>query len=875
MSRLGALWYRLRGALRPEHTERELDAEFDFHLDMEMQANMKRGLAPHDARQRARDDFGNALAVRDALRDARGEHLLAGLMQDARYALRRIARERVFSTLVIVTLALGIGWSTAIFSIVDTALMRPLAYASPEQLVHLWERREGSTMIRGELSPPEIAEIRAARGAFADVAGYRQAGFSVRRGADAQRLSGVRVTANFFSLLGVRAARGRLFGADDDARGAPLTALVSDEAWRTTFGADPSIVGKSIQLDGNSVTIVGILPPEFRFVLATNAQIWVPAQLDPSSDRANRWVRAIARLRPGVTEERAAREFDVLVKRMAAEHPETTAGRGGNLVSLRSEMIGSNGPVLVTLLIGVAALLLTGCANVAGLLLSRVAGRASELAVRRALGAERARVINQILIENLALAIAGGILGIGVAELALRVLVSQIPPQMITTFPFVASTTIDARVMVVAAAVSVLTGLLCGIAPAIAAARHAPAELLRTSTRSVAGPARWRLALVSGQLALTFVLVACSSLLGRSLTQLFQTNLGFRPERLLMFGVALDGPRYDSPAIREATFSELTRRVTSLPGVQGVAVGSDLPLEFGSSGPFLLAGSVDPANAAYARARFAAPSYFDALGISLLQGRDFVAADSAPDGGVIVSASLLREYGSRGARLGATIGLDGKTWRRITGVVSDVRLSIDQDPTPTVYLPLVLGSQSFLRFAVRTQGDPTAATPRIREALSSIDPQLVLSAPTSVQSSIEASRPIFFRRFPLLVTTVFSLVGMVLAAAGLFGVVAYSVSQRTREFGIRMALGASRQSVVGLSVREGLRATIAGVVIGVLLVLVAGRALSTLLYGVRPSDVTSYLITTAVIVATALLAAAVPARRAVAIPPSTAMRGDS
>lgn len=873
MSWFRALRYRLRAVLNSEERERDLDAEFAFHKEMEMRANLNRGLDPDDARRSAQRDFGNEAAVRDALRDANSAGVLSSLAQDARFALRRVWRERTFSSIIVLTLALGIGWATAIASVIDTALVRPLAYTSPDQLVHLWSRREGSTMTRGELSAPELADLRRIDRLFSAVAAYRQAGFSLLAAAGTDRVNGARVSANFFSVLGVRPALGRSFEASDDVVGAPMTALLSDDAWHSRFGGDPSIVGKVAAIDGRQATIIGVLPATFRFVLATNAQLWVPIQIDPSdNDRGNRWIRSIARLQPGVPFERARREFDDVMRRMAAEHPDVSAGRAGNLVSLRDEMVGGNRAVLFTLLIGVAALLLTGCANVAGLLLARVAGRASELAVRRAIGAESARIIGQTLIENLVLALTGGILGIGVAFAALRILLAQVPPALVAAFPFVATTTLDGRVIALALVLSIATGLLCGIVPAIAASRHAPSELLRAGSRAVAAKARWRQTLVAGQLALTFVLVACSSLLGRSLAELFRTSLGFNPERVLTFGISFDGPRYAGASSRAVVSDEIARRLREMPGVDGVAVGSDLPLEYGASGSFTIGGDARPGDEPYARFRWADAEYFRTLGIPMKNGRGFLPTDTTNIGGVIVSESMLRQYAGRGAALGATVGYDNDGRHPIVGVVGDIRMEVDQDPTPTIYLPLVPGQLASLRYGLRSRGDPAALTTAVRQVIAAIDPGLLVESPRTMREEIDGSRAIFFRRFPMLVTSAFSVVGLVLAAIGLFGIVAHAVAQRTREFGIRMALGASRGSVVGLSVRDGLYATGVGVVAGLALVLLAGRALSSLLYGVQSADPLNYLTTTAIIAATALAASAIPARRAVAISPSAAMR---
>ncbi len=808
-----------------------------------------------------------------AHRQEKASFVTSHLAQDARYALRRVWRERAFSAVVVVTLAISIGWTTAIFSVVDRALVRPLDYDAPEQLVHLWERREGTTMDRGELSAPELFDLRASRDVFADIAAYRQASYSLSVDGSAERVSAVAVSASFFRLLGVSPAIGRMFDSTEDAPGAPLTGLLSDDAWRSRFGAQTSVIGRTVMLDGSPATIVGVLPAKFRFVLATNAQLWVPMQLDASaSDRTNRWIRAIARLRAGVTVERARAAFDAAIRRMAVEHPESTAGRAGNLVPLRTEMVGNNGPVLLALLLGVAALLLTGCANVAGLLVSRMAGRAPELAVRRALGAEPARVIGQSVIENLLLAFAGGALGVSVAWLALRVLLSQIPAALVAAFPFVATTALDGRMIVLALVVSLLTGLLCGVAPAIEASRHAPGELLRAGGRSMTARSRWRLVLVASQLALTFLLIACSSLLARSLGELFRADLGFRPDRLLTFGIALGGPRYQSASARAATFSEVERRLQDIPEIEAVAVGSVLPLEFGSAGNFVLAEDRGGADKPYARVRPVTRSYFDALGIPLRRGREFTAADTLATSGVIVSEALIREYASRGARLGAGLGLGDGIFRPIIGVVGDVRLAADQPPPPMIYFPLPLSEETSLRFAVRTRGDPAAATASVRRIVSAIDPELVVAAPRSMRDVIDSSRPVFFRRFPMLVTTVFSGVGILLGVIGLFGVMAHAVTERTREFGIRMALGASRFSVMRLSLRDGLVATAVGIVVGVALSIVAGRALSSLLYGVSSLDVVSYVATVVVVLVTALIASTIPVRRAVAIPPSTAMR---
>jgi putative ABC transport system permease protein len=874
----GAL-YRALSFIRPGTSQRDTDDEIRFHLDMQAREHLNRGSSPHEAQMAARQAFGNVGDLKDTLRDVRGAPPLAGVGDDVRYSFRRLRRDPGFAAVVICTLALGIGWTTAIFSVVDAALLRPLPYAHPEQLVELWQRRVGTTMNRGESSVLELEDYRTQQSMFAAVSGYRQASVTMTGNAGAEPLVVGRVNAGFFSLLGAQVSAGRDFNPDEDSPTGGKAIILSDALWRSRFGGSPSVIGRTTIIDAEPYTVVGVMPAAFSFAPLERAQAWVPLLAwGDSPARGNRWARVVARLRPGLTVGDASRQFDVFVMRLARDYPQTTLDRGGNLVPLRDEIVGTNRPLLVLLLSAAGALLLIGCANVTGLVLPRILRRRRELAVRVALGAGGWRVIRQLVVENLLLGIIGGALGIGVAYLSLQGLIAQIPPAMISAFPFVQHAHLDWRVLSFASLVSILTGVLSGVIPAVLGARRPMFQALRQSGRGGTQANRWvRRLLVSGELALTLALLCGSLLFAQNLMRLLHADPGFRSDGLLVGTINLVGPGYRDSTRRHQAFAALEERIRAMPGVQGVALGSDLPLEFGSTASFVIEGAAQSGGTnPEARVRFVNASYFDVLGVPLLSGTAFAASDSSSAArSVIVSQAFVKAFLDGANPLGRRIRFSDTERYEIIGVVGDVALALGRPVVPTFYLAASAIAPSSMRMAVRVAGDPERIVPALRRTIDAVDPQNPLTGVEPMARAISGSREVFFRKFPMLLIAVFTTVGLTLAIMGVYGVVAYAVAQRTREIGIRSALGASRRNLLLLAASDGLLSTVLGVVGGLAITFAVAKLLSAFIFDIRGGDVVMYAAGACAVLTVATVASVLPALKAMNISPAIALSDET
>src|SRR4051794_1193205 len=816
------------------------------------------------------------------------------LRHDLRFALRGLLRRPGFTAVVVLTLALGIGANSAIFSVVNGVLLRPLPYDRPGEVATIWVHWPGNP--QGELSQPEFWDLREQSRSFTRLAAYTDGSLTLTGTGEPERLRAGFMSADALPLLGVAPASGRAFSPDDDWPGAPVAVLLSDGLWRRRFGADPAVVGRTLTLDDNPATIVGVMPPGFQLpthYAGARAEIWAPLQLDPSIDRSERgwhWVTVLGRLRPGVGIGAASLEVGALARRMRETYPdEYKPSFGGFAVIAADDLVGEIRPAILVLLGAVGLLLLIACANVAGLLLARAEARQREIAVRTALGAGTGSLVRQLLTESVILALAGGIVGAFLADWGVRGLVAAAPP----TLPRLDAVHTDGLALGFTLAVSMLTGILFGLVPALQAARPDLTTALTEGGRSgsSAGRQRFRRGLVIGQIALALMLVTSAGLLIRSFVRIRGVDPGFDPSRLLTAEVELSGVRYDTPAKIRAFYAELVRRLQTLPGVRSAAAVRALPmtgrLEIGDWS-FIVEGRhanpPTPADRIAADWQALTPGYFETLRIPILQGRAIKEQDRSDAAQVVlVNRTLARLAWPGQDPIGQRILLGGggvdSVWRTVVGIVGDVRhrgLTVASRPEmylPHAQFPAGTGTpQRTMRVVLRAAGDPGTLAGPLRATLAALDPEVPL---VDVQTMDQAmGNWAAERRLTMILVAAFAALALTLGAVGVYGVMAHLVVQRTREIGIRIALGAVPGEILGLVMRQGAWLAAAGVGLGVGAALVVSRVLTGLLFQVTPTDPLTYVGTALALLGVAGMAALVPALRATRTDPVEALRSE-
>ncbi len=880
----------VRPAPSTRSAARDVDDELRFHLESRVQELLAAGHPRADAERMAAREFGDVRAARAELTAIdRGRLRRAGWAtaweswwRDLRFAWRALRRQPGFSAAVLLTIALGVGATGAVFTVADAALLRPLPYAAPDALVHLWRMPLTAPGAKGDFSYPDLVELRERVRGFAGVAGYHSNRIVLGSGDRPQVLWTGKTSANFFDVLGVRPALGRLFAAGEDAVGAPRVAVLSHALWTRQFAADPGIVGRTVQLDGASYTVLGVLPASFQFAPVGAADVWVPFDrpLDWRTQRTMNWFKIVARLAPGVAPAAATRELDAFAAAVARDNPRTHGESGMRLVALRDEVTGGVRPLLVTLLGAATLVLVVALANVANLLLVRGTARAKELGVRAALGAGRGRLVRQLLTESVLLASLGGALGLLLARAGVRALVAAIPPERLRGLPYLADLGLGWRLLAGTVALSLLAGVLFGLIPAVRVLRPRLADALRQGARgsSDGGGARLRDALVAAELGLTVVLLTGALLFGRSLARVYDVDPGFRAPRVATAMLPLPRAAYATRESRVRFFAQLEERARALPGVESVGLTTKLPLDPGNVASYRVVGMPEAQAAALpdASVRSVNADYFRTLGIPLLRGSTFSGRrDSAATREVIVSATLARQAFGAEDPVGRQLetGVNGRA--TIVGVVGDVAVGrLEQATEPAFYVPYTQAPEIAMRLALRTRGDAAGMGEAVRRIAQEIDPEVALYQVYTMDSLLRQSESVFLRRFPLLLLGAFAATALLLAIVGTYGVVSYAVAQRVRELGIRIALGASSRRVVGLVV--GHVAVVAAVGIGAGLLLAA--ALSTraegLLYGVRATDPATYGAVALLLAVVAAAAAAIPARRASRVDPTLSLRAE-
>jgi predicted permease len=879
------LFRRIRGSVRTSAFERNMDEELRHHLELETEALVAGGMTSEAAGVTARRRFGSVALVKEDCRESWGVRAFDMLTQDVRFALRNLRKYPSYTAVVLLTLALGIGANTAIFSVVHAVLLRPLPYANGDRLLEVRQQAPKIGVANAGVSVKEVNDFRAQTESLDAVVEYHQMSFNMLGRGEASRVQTGVVSANFFDVLGVSPILGRSFRADDDSKNAPAVLVLSYTYWQNTLGGDPGIVGRTFELNDRIHTVVGVLPPIPQFPQSDPPDdVYMPPSACPFrsnpqtiENRQARMLTAIGRLKPGATLQRAQSDLTVVSGRLSAEYPEAYNARNtgfqSTALSVHDELTRQARPTLLVLLAVTGFVLLLVSANIANLALARVIGRERELALRSALGAGRGRIARQLLTESTLLALAGGAFGLLVGWLVRDLLVA-----FTARFtPRAEEIAIDGVVLAFTFGVAVFTGLLFGLLPALT--RRSDASVKDAGHRTV-GSRRLgaRNALIAAQVAISFVLLVGAGLLVRSFIKLQQVDAGFRTDRVLTALVSLDFVKYATPVSRQAFYRSVLDRASAEPGADMAALGIAAPLD--QAAPFLSGFIVEgqaPDDKAVKRVdfKFASPNYFKAIGMTLLSGRPFTDADDATAPPVaIVNLSMARRNFPDLDPIGRRISLNGgRTWMTIVGLVNDTHdYGLDEKPADEVYRAFAQTQPLNATLFVRTAADAGAFARRMPAIVHEIDPRQPVSRIRTLESI--RSHSLAPPRLTAMLVTLFAAVALIVTAAGIAGVVSFSVNQRTTEIGVRMALGASRTSVVRMIVRQGLTPVTVGLTLGVALALAMTRVVAQMLFAVEPTDRMTFAAVIAVLATVAAIACLVPARRAAAIDPMRALRAD-
>jgi putative ABC transport system permease protein len=866
----------------------DVDEELGFHLDMRIDALVSLGHSRDAARTQSLREFGDlddarryiGAVDRDIEAAQRRSEIMYDLWQDIGYAFRKLRAAPGFALAAIVTLALGIGANTAIFSVVNGVLLEPLPFPQAERLVRVVYTQQG----RPDVSTPmDLIDNRSRATKFAGFALVEGATANlIRDNSDAERVQAVRVSANWFSVLRARPIAGRFFADNDDRPGGPNVVILSEQLWRRDFSGDPNVVGKLVRINAAPFTVIGVVSAEQRYPLT--ADLWMPKQMVASEfndgSRGARWLGLLARVKDDVAIPDATNEVRQISEAMEKQFPEVLRERRARLSTVQDYLTGDMQKPLFIMLGAVALVLLIACANVANLLLVRATAREGEMAVRTALGAGRGRLVRQLLTESVLLSIAGAAVGLLVAKFGMHEILSRAPANL----PLVSTVSIDGRTLALTAIVALLTGIVFGILPALQVGKNDLATALRSGGRgSRSRPAanRAKQAIVVTEVALAVTLLTGAGLLLHSFAKLLSVDPGFRPEGVISMKVSLPPRTYDSTAIRNF-IRAVEDRAKALPGAKDVALANFIPLDGASYGfTFEVRGQppIRPSDQPSTEVRQVTADFFAALGMPVLRGRSIAESDQPGTTKVLViNQSLAKKFFPTGDAVGQwlTLGWTGDTLgdsRQIVGVVGDVRSAALADaPEPTVYVPIMQAPYQSLSILVRSNASPATLAAPLRAIIRDIDHEVPVYSVQTMEERVTSS--VGRQKFYATLIAVFAAVALALSAVGLYGVIAYAVSQRTHELGVRVALGASADRITRMVVGEGLKLTATGAVLGVAGSLLAGRLISTLLFGVTAVDPVTLAGVVAVLAIVAMLASWLPARRAARIDPLTAIRGD-
>jgi putative ABC transport system permease protein len=871
MSWVRLLITRLFATARSEAIREEIEREMRAHLEMVTRANLERGMSPEQSRAEALKRFGNPGRMQDLAYDVRGGGLPETLWQDLRFCARLLLKDRGFTAVAVLTVALGVGANTAIFSVVNTILLHPLSYPNPDQLVMVWDSAVKLGLPKNDVAPANFLDWRAQNDVFTDMAAFGASAVSLTGRGDPERLEGTRVSAGLFPLLGVTPALGRVFAAAEDSFNATAVVVLSHSLWKRRFGGDPGLIGQSITLDDRPHMVIGVMPADFRFPDA-DQELWMPMAFEPAeaAGRGDHYLRVVARLKPGVTIGQAQTQMSAIAARLESQYPRTNTGQGVALVPLHEELVGDFRRPLLILLAVAGFVLMIACANVANLLLARATTRQKELTIRVALGAGRRRLMRQLLTESLLLALLGGVAGTALSLWVGSVLGAIIPEELVQARRVV----FDGRVFTFSAILTLLSGVIFGLMPALHASRLNVAEQLKEGGHANLGErsrGRLRAGLVIAEIALSFVLLTGAGLMIKSLHRLISVDPGFQPDKVLTVRMHLSGQKYGDAAKRRSLYESILQRAQSLPGVEAAGVITQLPLAsqglhftFSRKGQPPMPG----ANLPMAVFRVISADYFRVMRIPLLRGRTFIAQDKADSEPVaIINRTMAEQIWPGEDALGQQfkVGFSDSLnpWLTVVGLVGDVRqTSLDQQLKPEMYVPYAQDRRFFAiprDLVIRTANDPLAIAAAVRHRIWEVDRDLPLFRVRSMTEVL--ARSVAERRFEMLLLSAFAALALILALVGIYGLVSYALAQRTQEIQIRIALGAQSRDVLWLLLGHGLRLTIAGVIAGSAGAMALTQVIASLLFGVSPSDPSTFAEMALLLTTVSLLACYVPAHR--------------
>ena len=879
--KLRAWLLRFKGLFLKDARERELADELESHLQMHIDDNIRAGMSPHEARRVAVMKLGGVDQTKEAYRDRATIPFLESAVQDLRFTLRQLRKHPAFTVTATAMVALWIGTSVAIFAFVDAALIKPLPYKDPSRLAYVTETTPD--IPRGVISYPDYVDWKKLNGVFDSLDVYNQRGYVISTPGGVEMIDGARVTAGFFRTLGVGPLLGRDFAEGEDLPAAPRTLMLSYASWQKRFGGRPEIVGQTIASDDIQYTVIGVLPQNFHFAPVENAEFWVA--LSPSGGcflrRSCHSLHGIARLKDGVSVEAAFADIKRIAADLEAQYPDSNRNQGAFVAPLSEVIVGDVKPILLLLLCGAALLLLIACINVASLLLVRSETRRRELSVRRALGATRARLIRQFVIEGLVIVIIGSVAGLVTSHWAMQILKGLIPTDMMSGMPYLNDLGLNSRVLIFAVALAAFAAALFALTPAFRLSSLDVREGMAEG-RGTAGKVWTRIGskLVVLELTTAMVLLVGAGLLGKSFYRLLQVSANFETKHLITMHVRAPISPYGEDSQALALQRKVVAEVKNLPGVTSVALTDVLPLSYNGNTDWIrFEGRAFSGEHNEVNQRGVSSEYFNTLQARLLRGRMFTdAEDMSKPRVVVINQALAKKFFPGENPIGLRFGdldLDPKSIKEIVGIVDDIREgTLDSEIWPAYYYSLNQQPDNGYSIVVRTSQADEALIPTVADSIRRIDSRINISGQTTMTARVNNAQSVYLRRSSTWLVGGFAAVALLLGVVGLYGVIAYSVSQRTREIGVRIALGAQQGTVYRLIIKEAGVLALAGIVIGTGCAILAASLMRKLLFGTPPWDLTTLISVAAVLGASALLASFFPARRAASVDPISALRAE-
>jgi macrolide transport system ATP-binding/permease protein len=880
--KLRAWLLRFKGLFSKDTRERELADEIESHLKMHIDDNIRAGMSPQEARRVAVMKLGGVDQTKEAYRDRATIPLVESALQDLRFTLRQLRKNPAFTVTATAMVALGIGASVAIFAFLDAALIKPLPYKDPSRLLYVSETTPD--IPRAVLSYPDYLDWKKLNRVFDSLDVYNQRGYVISTSAGMEMIDSARVTAGFFRTLGVGPLLGRDFSEGEDLPEAPRTLLLSYASWQKRFGGKPEIVGQSITLDETPYTIIGVLPQRFHFAPVENAEFWIT--LNPSGGcftrRSCHSLHGIARLKDGMSEQAALADVTRIAKDLERQYPDSNRNQGAYVAPLSEVIVGDIKPILLLLMGGVALLLLIACINVASLLLVRSETRRRELSVRRALGATKARLVRQFVIEGLTIVVVGTLAGLVSSHWAMRILIGLIPEDMSGGMPYLNDLGLNSRVLMFALGVAGFATALFSLAPAFRLSTLDVREGMAEGSRGSAGKVWTRIGskLVILELTTAMVLLVGAGLLGKSLYRLLQVGAGFETKHLITMRLRAPMSTYGEDPQAVALQQKVVEQVKHLPGVTSVSLADVLPLSFNGNTDWIrFVGRAFNGEHNEVNQRGVSSEYFNTLRTKLLRGRMFTDADDLSKSHVVViNQTLAKKFFPGEDPIGQRFGdlsLSPQSINEIIGVVDDIREgTLDSEIWPAYYYSLNQRPDNGYSVVVRTSQEGESLIPTVADTIRRIDPRINISGQTTMTARVNNAPTVYLRRSSTWLVGGFAAVALLLGVVGLYGVIAYSVSQRTREIGVRIALGAQRGTVYRLIMKEAGVLALAGIVIGTACAILAASLMRKLLFGTPPWDMTTLVCVAAVLGGSALLASFLPARRAASVDPISALRAE-